>query len=54
MRSMDTELVYNFIGLDAIYEDMQRSKSFDILASKLKSVERVAMRKIEALVEQYQ
>ena len=36
-RTMDTELVYNIIGLDGIYTNTQSSKSFDILASSITS-----------------
>jgi len=52
-RTMDAELVYNFIGLSGIYEDMQSKKSFDILASSIASKQQQAEKAIADLIEQY-
>jgi len=52
-RTMDAELVYNFIGLSSIYENMQNKKSFDILASSIASKQQQAEKAIADLIEQY-
>jgi tetratricopeptide (TPR) repeat protein len=41
-RTMDTELVYNFIGLSGIYTQMLDNKSSDILASSVQRSQKAA------------
>ena len=53
-RTMDTELVYNFIGLSGIYTQMLDNKSSDILASSVQRSQKAAEKLIERFVEQYQ
>ena len=53
-RTMDTELVYNFIGLSDIYTQMLNNKSSDILASSVQRSQKAAEKLIERFVEQYQ
>lgn len=53
-RTMDTELVYNFIGLSGIYTQMLDNKSSDILASSVQRSQKAAEKLIARFVEQYQ
>ena len=53
-RTMDPELVYSFLGLDALYQKMLKNNKEDLLASHIASAQTKAENSIAEFIEQYQ